>query len=64
MNMPDSEAKKKWDKENSIIFSVKLMRRTEADIVNFLDASLKRGVSRGTIIKKALREYMANHPEG
>lgn len=61
--MPDSEAKRKWMAENSIVFSVKLMRRTEADLIEFFDKMQKRGVPRGSIIKQALREYMTNHKE-
>ena len=61
MTMPESEARKKWVKENSIIFSIKLMKRTEGDIIDFLDKLGEQGVPRGTIFKKAIREYMENH---
>lgn len=61
--MPDSEAKKKWISDNTIIFSVKLMRRTEADIIEYLGKMAERGIGRGTVFKMALREYMQNHPE-
>jgi len=47
-----------WDKKNAIMTSVKLLRSTDADILQFLDGKQKQ-----TIIKKALREYMKNHPE-
>lgn len=63
MSMPDSEAKKKWMEKNTIVFSIKLMRRTEADIIEYLDANLAKGIGKGTIIKAALREYMENHKE-
>ena len=63
MSMPDSEAKKKWMEKNTIVFSIKLMRRTEADIIEYLDANLAKGVGKGTIIKAALREYMENRKE-
>lgn len=61
--MPDSAAKRAWIKENTIIFSVKLMKRTEADIIEFLKSNLEKGISKNTIIKLALREYMDNHKE-
>lgn len=64
MAMPDSEAKRKWMAKNAIVFSVKLMRRTEADIIEYLEANLSRGIGKGTVLKAALREYMANHPIG
>lgn len=56
--MPDSEAKKRWMKENSIIFSIKLMKRTEADLIEFLEGKVK-----GEVMKTALREYIENHKE-
>ena len=63
MAMPDSDAKKRWDKENTIIFSIKLMKRTEPDIIEFLEKCQEQGISRGTIFKTALREYIANHKD-
>lgn len=63
MTMPDSDAKRKWMEENSIVFSVKIMRRTEADLVEFFEKRMAQGERRGTIVKTALREYMKNHPE-
>lgn len=60
--MPDTPAKKKWDRENSVVFSVKLMNKTEADIIRYLDFCLFHGEGKGTVIKKALREYIKNHP--
>lgn len=47
-----------WDKKNAVMTSVKLLRSTDADILQFLEGKAKQ-----TIIKKALREYMTNHPE-
>ena len=63
MNMPMSEAKRKWEEKNTIVFSIKLMRRTEADIIDYLDKQLAKGIGKGTVLKAALREYMANHKE-
>jgi len=58
--MPDCEAKKKWDKENVLFVTTKLFKTNTADaeIIKYLD-----GKSRATVIKEALREYMANHPD-
>lgn len=60
--MPDSEKKKKWMSENSIVFSVKFMRTTEADMIEYMEKHMKKGVAKGTLIKQALRDYMKNHP--
>lgn len=51
--MYESEAKRKWQKENTVMISVKLQKSTDADILAFLE-----GKSKQTIIKKALREHM------
>lgn len=63
MAMPDSEAKKKWIKDNTIIFSIKLMKRTETDIIEFLDKRQEQGISKATVFKAALREYILNHSD-
>ena len=54
--MPDSEAKKKWDAKNVRIFTVKFFRKTDRDVIEFLEGKNKRG-----ILCDAIREYMANH---
>ena len=61
--MVDSAAKRAWMKENKIIFTICFMRRTEADMIEFLDAQKAAGNDKGTVIKKALREYMERHGE-
>jgi len=56
--MPDSEAKKRWIRENTTKLSVKLNHNTDRDILEFLS-----GKPGATTIKKALREYIERHPE-
>lgn len=61
--MPDSASKKRWDKQNVLFVTVKLFRQVsdrqnDQAIIDYL-----QGESRGTIIKQALCEYMANHPK-
>ena len=58
MPMPDSEAKKRWMKENSKIISFKMMLKSDKDILDFLQDN-----PTATTIKHALREYMENHAE-
>lgn len=63
MKMSDSEAKKRWDKENMIFIGFKLFRpvgnnTNDQDIIDFLADKVK-----GETIKLALREYMKNHKE-
>lgn len=56
--MPDSEAKSNWMKKNTVMVTVKMMNKGDADIIAFLE-----GKPKATIIKEALREYMAAHRE-
>lgn len=58
MAMPDAPSKKRWDAENVRIFTVKLFRKTDEDVIEYLEPLNKRN-----IILTALREYMANHKE-
>lgn len=58
MNMYESEAKRKWQKENTVFIGVKLQKSTDADILAFLQDKPNQ-----TTIKLALREYMKNHKE-
>lgn len=57
--MPDSEAKKRWMKENTTVIRVKLNHNTDAEIVEYI----KNVDSVAGLIKKALREYIKNHQE-
>ena len=44
-----------WDKENTVRISIKLNKRTDADLLDFLEGS---GEPRQTLIKKALRTLL------
>lgn len=48
--MPDSKAKKEWDKQNTMYLSLKLNRKTDADILAALDGKPKQ-----TEIKRLIR---------
>lgn len=52
----ETEAHKKWVKENTVVISIRLQKSTDKDILGYLDGKQKQ-----TIIKAALREYIANH---
>ena len=55
---PESEAKKAWMRENTTMVTVKMVNKSDADILKYL-----QGEAKATIIKAALREYMKNHKE-
>lgn len=61
--MPDSNAKRRWDSENVIIFSTKLFKRTDADIIEFVNNKIAQGTPRGTLVKAALREMLKAEKE-
>ena len=51
--MPESEAKKKWMRENTTVITVKFTHNTEQDLLDFLADKPK-----ATTIKQALRMMM------
>ena len=58
--MAYSERKKQWDKDNTLIFSVKFFHATDGDIIRFMDRKVdkSKGIGRGTVIKQALTRWM------
>lgn len=52
--MSQRERKTAWERYHVIWVSIKLNRRTDADIINYLDSV----PSKMGVIKAALREYM------
>ena len=51
--MPDCPSKVRWDAQNVRIFTVKFMRKTDQDVIDFLEPRNKRDT-----ICAAIREYM------
>ena len=60
MKVAESEAKKKWNRDNMLLIGLKLHRRNDDDIIEFLTQKDKE---KQKYIKIAIREYMANHPD-
>ena len=58
--MSDSEAKKRWAKENMLLIGLKLHRKKDADIIKFLESN---GENKQKIMKEAIREYMEKENE-
>ena len=56
-----SQAKNDWMKENSKVIAVRVMKRTEKDMYDYIILKGESGVSAATLFKLALREYMNNH---
>lgn len=51
----DSEAKRRWTKENTVFIGLQLNKNTDSDILTYLDGRPKQ-----TEIKRILKEYIAN----
>ena len=58
MSMPDCPSKKRWDKENTVLMTIKFQRKTDQDCIDYLEGNNRRNT-----ICSALREYMENHKE-
>lgn len=56
--MADTEKQRAWQKENTVVITMRLQKSTDKDILDFLE-----GKQNQTTIKLALREYMKNHKE-
>ena len=56
--MPDAPSKRKWDKENVVLISIKLMRKTDSDIIEYLN-----GKNKHNTICEAIRFYIEHHKE-
>ena len=54
-----SKAKADWMKANSKMFAIRVMRNTEADLWDFLQAQAEPS----KVIKTAIREYIQNHSD-
>lgn len=59
----DSEAKKRWDKENTVMIAIKFQKKTDQDVIDFLLSESGKGRAKRDVINEALREYMKNHEE-
>lgn len=52
MSIGDTEAKKKWDRENTVFIAVKLNRKTDADII----AAIGNPPSKAGKVKELIRK--------
>ena len=56
--MADAPWKQKWDAENVRIYTFKLFRKKDQELIEYLENKNK-----GETIRLALREYMKFHPD-
>jgi len=55
LSIPDSEAKKRWDKENTVFIGLKLVKTTDADILSAFDPTKPKQMQIKAWIRKALK---------
>lgn len=48
----------RWMADNTKVFSIRFMRKTDQDVIDYLEPRNKRNT-----ILSAVREYMKKHPE-
>lgn len=61
--MPDSDKKKDWMQKYSLTIAVKIMKRADQSLIDYILAKTQQdGITRSELIKAALKEYMVNHP--
>ena len=54
--IPKSQVR--WMADHTKVFSIRLMRKTDQDVIDYLEPRNKRNT-----ILAAIREYIRNHPE-
>lgn len=61
--MPDSDKKKDWMQKYSLTIAVKIMKRADQPLIDYILAKTQQdGITRSELIKAALKEYMVNYP--
>lgn len=55
-----SEARKRWDRENKVMYNINLTRNTDSDLIAYLDTVKQNGGSVQGAMKEALRFYLAS----
>lgn len=57
----ESEAKRKWQKEHTVLVGVKLQKKGDKDILDYLEKQAEKDpeFKRASAFKEALREKMA-----
>ena len=53
--MPVSEARKQWEKENTVYIPMRLQKTTDADILKQLEGAAAIGIRRQTELKRLIR---------
>lgn len=60
--MKDPNSKKRWDRDNAVLLAVKLLRKGDAKIVEYVERVTPERMTRSELLRAALNEYINNHP--
>jgi hypothetical protein len=55
-----TEARKEWEKKNKLFYGINLQRRTDSDIIAYLDTVKEDGGSIQGAFKDAIRFFLAH----
>jgi len=53
-----TEARKQWEKEKKVKFSLNLQKSTDKDIIEYLEAKKSEGITVNGLVKDSLRLLM------
>ena len=54
----DKENRKQWDKENTEFIGIRLMKSTDADIIEYIDKKTEEGETKQGVVKRCIRYAM------
>jgi hypothetical protein len=54
-----TEARKQWEKENKMFYGINLQKRTDSDIIDYLNTVKENGGSIQGTFKEAIRFFLA-----
>ena len=54
----ESEAKRKWQKNNTVVLCIKLQKKGDWKMLKYLEEKEKQGFSKGGLFKEALKKQM------
>ena len=64
MIMPDSEAKKKWIRENTVQYGLKLQRKGDSDLIEYLQPLKNRNGEIKRLLRAAIKREEQEKEKG
>ena len=54
----DQKKRAEWDRKNTVLIGVRLMRSSDADIIEYIDSKSEKGESKQGVVKRCIRRAM------